>query len=516
VSGRRYLLSLALFIALFAGPTLGFVWTIDPYGTSPLHFRIAGVNALKPKRFNIDRDIKPYEVLVRQPRTVFLGTSRIHQAFNPAVLDGTPYAPAYNAAVPGASIAENIAFLKQYARTDRRLKHVFFEVFLYAFIYNTADVPDRGLADSLMDLGKMSLAEKAIADALETLDYNSTSTVRPPSIARRGYAIDEQIYPADYQFVAQAFSQAALNATKKVGGRIMLRQSSLDALKEAQAFCDARGIKLTFVIAPSYPWDDYRLYSTGDWRAIRPLYEALADFPHVASFAQLNALSAEPVSDHMRYWFDPLHFSFALGAAMQRALAGLPTDMPDNFIRRIDRSSLDAALAEREAGLRAWVSAHHDFTTVFDEMRVAVDGDGKANGSLDIPHRDLVVDGVAHPIVDEYAGSVEGASRQANDMEISGWAVDMQNHLPAASIVASVGDRVVSKWLPSALRLDIEAGYGGRSIRPSNFILPIHGALESSPIRVFAIMKDGRAAQLVSTLPLVSGTMVIGRMATSQ
>ena len=60
--------------------------------------------------YDDEDDIKPYEVLRRQPRTVFLGTSRIHEAFNPAVLDGTPYAPAYNAAVPGASIAENIAY----------------------------------------------------------------------------------------------------------------------------------------------------------------------------------------------------------------------------------------------------------------------------------------------------------------------------------------------------------------------------------------------------------------------
>jgi hypothetical protein len=516
VSGRRYLLSLALFIALAAGAIVGPVWIIDPYGTSPLRLRIADINVLKPKRFNIDRDIKPYEVLARQPRTVFLGTSRIHQSFNPAVLDGTPYAPAYNAAVPGASIPENIAFLKQYARTDRRLKHVFFEVFLYAFIGPAPAIPERGLADSLKEFGSMSLAEKAVEDSWETIDYNLNSRKRPPSISRRGYAIDEQQYTPDMHFVAQNFSQFVLQATKKIGGRIRLYKPALDQLKEAQAFCDQRGIKLTFVVAPSYPWDDYRLYSTGDWSAVLDLYAALADFPHVVTFAQINELTGESVSGQMRYWFDPLHFSLALGEKMQRALVGMPIEAPGNFIRRIDRSSLEAVLAEREAGIRAWTAAHPDFAAIFDQTRVAVDRDGKAEGSLDIPHRELIVDGISHPIVDEYAGPVEGASREGGTLTISGWAIDNRNHLPTASIVVTIGDRVVAKWFASTVRLDIEGGYG-RSTRPNNYSMRVPDtAPDPDETRVFAIMKDGRAAQLVSAPPLVAGSAVIKKMAATQ
>src|SRR5579862_8173902 len=72
----HYLVLCALGVAIWAGLALAFIWTIDPYGVAPLHVRITGLNAFKPKRVDIDRLVKPYEVWRYQPRTVFLGTSR--------------------------------------------------------------------------------------------------------------------------------------------------------------------------------------------------------------------------------------------------------------------------------------------------------------------------------------------------------------------------------------------------------------------------------------------------------
>ena len=89
----RYLLLLALGVAMWTGVSLASILIIDPYGVSPVHVAIAGVNVLKPKRVDVDRLIKPYEVSRHQPRSVFLGTSRIQQSIDPAVLDGTRFAP---------------------------------------------------------------------------------------------------------------------------------------------------------------------------------------------------------------------------------------------------------------------------------------------------------------------------------------------------------------------------------------------------------------------------------------
>ncbi|MGZ8388273.1 MAG: hypothetical protein ACXW3R_08685, partial [Rhodoplanes sp.] len=159
---RSYLSAIALSVLGWASLAIAFIWIIDPYGTSPIKVSLPRVNALKPSRHNIDRIIKPQEVLARQPRTVFLGTSRIHQS----MLDGTRYAPAYNASVPAASIAENIAFLEQYIQLDRNLKHVFFELFLYAFIGPTNAIPEKGPFDLLEDIPKLHFSTSAIRDGI--------------------------------------------------------------------------------------------------------------------------------------------------------------------------------------------------------------------------------------------------------------------------------------------------------------------------------------------------------------
>jgi hypothetical protein len=109
-------------------------WGVDPYGISPLQVSVPRVNAEKPKRNDIDGVIKPYEVWRHQPRTIFLGTSRVNQSMDPSVLDGTRFAPAYNASMPAASMGEHAAYLRQYLRLDSRLHTVIVELFLPNFI----------------------------------------------------------------------------------------------------------------------------------------------------------------------------------------------------------------------------------------------------------------------------------------------------------------------------------------------------------------------------------------------
>jgi hypothetical protein len=57
-----YLRALVLSLAAWLSFYLIFTWTIDPYGVSPIRLEFTRINALKPKRTDIDRILKPYEV----------------------------------------------------------------------------------------------------------------------------------------------------------------------------------------------------------------------------------------------------------------------------------------------------------------------------------------------------------------------------------------------------------------------------------------------------------------------
>jgi hypothetical protein len=501
----RWLSGSVVAVAVLA---LGFIWTIDPYGVSPIRIELPGVNALKPKRVDIDRLIKPYETWWRQPRTVFLGTSRIHQSFDPALLQGTMYAPAYNASVPGATIAENVSLLEQYIKTDKNLKYVFFELFLYMMIIPTFDIPTKGgISDIVAALPTLHFSTSAALDSVTSLQYNRTSSVRPQSISEGGYGRHGDDFDPSLHFIAQAYSQFVLGENKKVPN-MRLEKATLEALKRAQALCDQRGIKLTFILAPNYPWDDYRLLSTGYWHLVRDLYDFVADLPDVLSFSQFNELTSEPAGA-MKFWYDPFHFSRLMGARILDGLAGRNEGLPKDFMLPINRQTVDYALEARWEGLRDWIKSNADFPAIFDATRMAVEKDGTATGAIDVERRSLIVDGVVHPIVSESAGVVETVVRNSDHMVISGWAADIRSHRTAEAIIGTVDSAVVTKWFTGTPRVDNEALYG-RDIRPSNFVMRVPGAPpDPSLIRIFAVMRDGRAVQIPSTNPLVTGSAVL-------
>ncbi|MGZ8372040.1 MAG: hypothetical protein ACXWUW_03710 [Rhodoplanes sp.] len=309
-------------------------------------------------------------------------------------------------------------------------------------------------------------------------------------------------------FVAHNFSQFVLGETKRVGG-LRLYESTLNALKRAQELCDRHGIELTFIIAPSYPWDDYRLYSTGDWNLVRDLYAHVATLPRVYAFAQFNDLTGEPVSPSMQYWYDPFHFSRAMGELMQRSLADAAVDAPSDFMLAITPDTVEHALAVRLAGMQDWIARNQDHVRLFDAIRVAAANDGATTGVLDFAGEEMRLSNERYLIAPGFTGVVETVARNADHFVLSGWAADLANGRPAEAVVATIGERVVTKWFPGTIRVDNEAIYG-RGIRPSNFVMRVNGVLpaDASLLRVFALMKDGRAVQLFSTNPLVAGSFV--------
>ena len=130
----RFFGSFASASVLLVGLFFAFTFIIDPYGVSPISTTHEHVNRFKPARVDIDRLIKPLEVWKYQPKAIFLGSSRVQQGFDPSVMTGSRFAPAYNASIPASTVALTVSNLKTYFALDRQLKTVVFELFLYPFI----------------------------------------------------------------------------------------------------------------------------------------------------------------------------------------------------------------------------------------------------------------------------------------------------------------------------------------------------------------------------------------------
>jgi hypothetical protein len=373
MNSARYLAALAIGVLLWCGLLVGVVWLIDPYGVAPLRTRIPGINEVKPSRVNIDRVLKPYEVWRYRPRTVFLGSSRIQQGLDPADLDGTSLAPAYNASIPASTLSENAAHLKQFFELDPNLKIVVVELFFSNFIFPNDDAAGKTLGDFAASALALHFSATALADAVRTVFANRQRTYDGPSLAEGG-----NWRPPTTPYAQGSFAGFidAIMAIHKNHLDLELQPTVFAALDRVVHICRERGARLYLVIAPQHPYDDYRWLSLGYWSLLEAWYRRLAEYPDVVSFAQYHGPLEEPIKERMDYWYDPIHFSSKMGRMMLRSLAGKhEPDIPENMLVRIDAASAQSAITERRKGVEEWMRKNPGFVAQFEVAKIATGND---------------------------------------------------------------------------------------------------------------------------------------------
>jgi hypothetical protein len=371
--GRRYLHGFVLGAALWGGLLLAFIWVIDPYGVSPLRVQKQGFNKFKPGRVNIDRYLKPYEVWRYRPRTVFLGSSRIQQALDPADLDGTPLAPAYNASIPASTLSENAAHLEQFFALDPNLKTVFVELFFSNFIFATNEAPRKTAAEFITGALALHFSATALADAARTIIANRRGRYDGPQLSARGIWLPQAEPYALGTFAG--FVDGIMQVHKGLLD-LNLEPSEFAALDTVVRICRAHGATLHLIITPHHPYDDYRWLSLGYWPLLEAWYRKVAAYPEVISFAQYHAPLEEPIRERMDYWYDPIHVSRKMGSLMLRSFAGRrDQDIPANMLVRVGPANVEQALAERRSGLEAWIRRNPEFVARFEAAKLATGND---------------------------------------------------------------------------------------------------------------------------------------------
>lgn len=107
---RRFLIATGLGFVLTLGLGLVWNWLVDPYGMFGTP-RIGGFNELKPTAGTRIRYAKPYYADRIRAHTVIAGNSRPETGLNPqSACWPAAQEPVFNAAVPGAGLALQIAF----------------------------------------------------------------------------------------------------------------------------------------------------------------------------------------------------------------------------------------------------------------------------------------------------------------------------------------------------------------------------------------------------------------------
>jgi len=361
---RALVLSLAAWLSLY----LLFTWTVDPYGVSPIRVGVHGINDIKPKRLDIDRLIKPYEVWRYQPRTIFLGTSRAHQSLDPSVLDGTRFAPAYNASMPAASMEMTAAYLRQYVRLDRNLRTVMIEVFLPNFI-GAANARQAGTwSEFARNTGTLFASADVLWDAVATAAYNVASGRPTFQIEPSGYLYRPP--ERDTQGPFDRFAGYIWSAQVSEPDKATFNEGAFEAILDIIEIARANDLELIFLLGPSHGYADYYYESIGAWDVIAEWLRRLSERATVYSFAQPSDWVSEPIGPHMTYWYDTFHYSQAMGRAMLASVAGLPAPgLPENFMERLTPERVAAHVERRREAVKRWARANPAFVARFEDAR---------------------------------------------------------------------------------------------------------------------------------------------------
>jgi hypothetical protein len=347
---------------------LAFAWVIDPYGVSPIRVTLAGVNEIKPKRLDIDRLIKPYEVWRYQPRTVFVGTSRVHQSIDPSALDGTKFAPAYNASIPAGSLSMNISHLQQYLELDHRLHTVMVELFIYNFLGQPQDRAPKTWSDFAGSLITLLASANTLWDSISTLTHNTLNGRPTYEIKRLGYFYYPPGHNAKGPF--DGFPAGIWSIHSQSGGTLKLYEPAFDTFRDLIALARAHDIEMVFLATPNHAYFDYYIDAIGAWDVVETWLTRLSAQAPVISFSQPNAWVYEPVRESMDYWNDPFHFSLNMGRGMQATLAGESVaGLPEDFMVRLTPEMVPAHIEARRQAVRRWAQDNPTFVARFEEER---------------------------------------------------------------------------------------------------------------------------------------------------
>lgn len=496
----HYLRKLFLWIFSWAVILILFTWIIDPYGVSPIQINLPGINTYKPMRLDRDRLIKPFEVWRYQPKTVFLGTSRIHQSMDPAEFDGTQYAPAYNAAIPASSLEENARHIEQYLKLDSHIKDIFIELFFYNFTTGQSPQPVKTWKEFINNYFSLQFSYDTFLDSIRTL-YVNHKKVAPDRIAKLGNRIHGSDFNPATTFNEMLYIHTVIGWDK--AAKMSLQPSAFASLDHIVELARQHHVHLHMLMTPNYPWDDYRLMTLGYWPLLEKWLRKMATYSDVVSFSQYNAyLEEKPLLDPpMKFWNDPTHFSANMGRAMLHAYLGRPAkDAPKNLMLPLNSKTVEEVIAKRRDGALHWAASHPHFVNNFDDSKMLPE---TVQGTLN--QKILTVNHRNYPIT-LGVGEISFSLKQGDILTASGWAIDEMKKRNVTQLIATIGSSVVAGSYPTVQREDIIHALGNSPLESGfNIDIPLSTQKNSKAIRVFALLKDGRAVQLTSQDSLIDG-----------
>ena len=341
---------------------VGAVIVVDPYNVSILRVNLFGFNRFKPKSVEVDRQVKPLEVLIHQPRTIFMGTSRIHQSIVPSELDGTYLAPAYNASVPANMLEQSVYQLQQYIEFDKNLKYIFIEVRGIDFILKQIPTIPTSKSAFIQNTLPLFFSNTAVKDTIATLNYNAHGNTSAFEVKPDGFFS----YPDGWHtgWVGfNGFPEGIQDMLDPKRGPMILRTAKVKNVLELVSLANNHGIKIVFLLTPEHAYYEYVFDLIDLWPIMEKGLKDISKDAIVYSFAQPNDWTGDE-----SYWYDCGHFSKQVGQTIMKSLLEESSQgSPNKYMIRLTPENVSRLISERRNAAQEWKKANPEFVKAMND-----------------------------------------------------------------------------------------------------------------------------------------------------
>lgn len=309
---------------------------LDPYGVFNTP-QLQGVNQAKPTKKNHTRLAKAIEVTRIQPKTIFLGSSTaLRLSPNHPVLANTQ--PAYNLALPGAGMQEELLYFQHALINQPDLKQVIIGLDFFSFGVGIKKAPDF-IEDRLQkkrittqDALNVIFSLSAFQSSWNTLTANIAS--KPSVSALKDLESESGVTPGQGDSRVINNFQVVISSYLQQEGRYKNYQLSNERLQDLRTIidtCRQRNIAVKVFFSPTHAVQLQTLHVAGLSPAYQQWQREIVKIIPTWDFSGYSQINTEPLNSEMKNYVDGAHYQYRiadliLNKMFQYQLETVPSD----------------------------------------------------------------------------------------------------------------------------------------------------------------------------------------------
>jgi hypothetical protein len=391
---KSYLLVWLISAILSIGFVGLFNYIVDPYGFYR-SVEITGFNQQKEGVRSKIRYVKALELPLRKPRTIIMGSSRVHDGMNPQhiLLRDPAYAPAYNLGIDMDRIHESLQYLK-HAIVHSEIKQVILglDLFMFNASQKTNSNFDSGLVGRKIGIGDYLstsiFSRDAFADSIRTIKTSYSQPERAEFLSngfRPGNLVFYRVkkYQALHYYTNYIFLSSLPSQTKYYAD-MTLDQEVFDDFEEILKICKQNNINIKLYISPAHAnLDGEGIAAAGKWELMEAWKRKMVTIADryatpVWDFSGYNSITTELVRTPMKYYWDSSHFTEVVSdLILKRMLAPVESikDVPADFGIRISGNNIEQHLARIRESRQKYIAENTpDMFTLNQSYRSFLNG----------------------------------------------------------------------------------------------------------------------------------------------